>query len=163
MFMMNDRGEGEGVIERKLLVSLFPWENTWLPAGIDRTRPRPVVLKMDLKFMQAKVGRMSQLFRCAVVLLAILVLSQAELNAELLPAREHIGLIKLRGMIDDEGSVFERLWSWSEFASLNVTSGAQAKTLVHDVVESLDEHIQPRLDLPPILVVNHSRASNSRD
>ena len=115
--------------------------------------------------MQVKVGRQSQRFKCVTVfgVLVILASGLVELHAEMIPAAERTGSTKLRGMIEGETSVFDRLLSWSEFAPASITSGAQANPMVADALELLDEPLSPGLKFLSVVGMYQSAASNLLD
>ena len=115
--------------------------------------------------MHRNFDHLSRRFNCLIVVgsLVFLGFNRAELGAELIDAVEHTGWIKLRGMIASEGGVFDRLLSWSEFASVDIPLGDQASVAVRETIESLGEHVDPVSVFPPILGMYHGGASNSLD
>ena len=92
---------------------------------------------------------------------ALLVCSFVELKAELIPAVENPVSATLRGMIENKGSFFDRLLSWSEFPSVNVTLGNLADGPISDVIQSHEELFNPRLGFSLIAGWFSGGASNS--
>ena len=168
LLILNNFGK-VGIFLIKLLENEFELVTLFQSAGVQSVLPhsKPLCgyLKVHTILMQMKVGLLPQRFNCmfVVCLLALLGLGQAELRAELIPAVEHTGSAKLRGMIESEGSVFDRMLSWSEFARVDIPMGAQAGSIVRDIFETLDNPASLTLSLPPIVGTYQGGASNSLD
>ena len=113
--------------------------------------------------MRARSGRECQRFDRVFVfgVLSFLVCSFVELKAELIPAVENPVSATLRGMIENKGSFFDRLLSWSEFPSISVTLGNLANGPIPDVVQSHEELFNARLGFPLIAGWVPGGASNS--
>lgn len=71
----------------------------------------------------------------------------SDVRAELIIPIENAGSSQLRGLIDDQGTFYSRLLSWTEFEPVNIVVGAQANSLVSDEIEHGQEEVPPESDL----------------
>ena len=113
--------------------------------------------------MRAKSGRECQRFGRVFVfgMLSFLASSFVELKAELIPAVENPISVTLREMIENKGSFFDRLLSWSELRSVNVTLGNLADGPISDVAQSHEELFNERSGFSLIAGWFSGGASNS--
>ena len=112
-----------------------------------------------------KAGRLFHRLSCGFVVPAFLLLclGQADVRAELIPAVGHTDSTTLRAVIESEDLVFNQLWSWTEFASVDIPLGAQAGSIVVETIETLDDEVSPTSSLPPIVGMHYVGGSNSMD
>ena len=115
--------------------------------------------------LHLKAGRLFHRLSCGFVVPAFLLLGldQAAVKAELIPAVGTTDSTMLRAIIESEDSVFNQLWSWSEFSSMDIPLGAHADSVVADTIETLNDHVSPTSSLPPSVGMHYVGGSNSMD